>query len=170
MSIDNYILSNEYAITMTINNPLRKCQYCGLEAYTEQELELFTKAKVYLYGRRNICKSCFASLLRNGGKYHDSHITSGEKWLIKNKEHHNSSMKARITFNGKRIYVEVPPRTGVCSLCSKKGITHIHHDKYDSEHPLENTRELCRSCHIKISNEVRRQQIKNGERKGWNIP
>ncbi len=41
--------------------PLRKCRTCGLEAWTEDDLELFAKAKKNKYGRRNQCKKCFAA-------------------------------------------------------------------------------------------------------------
>lgn len=37
---------------------LRKCRECGLEAHTEEDLELFTKSKKGKYGRGNLCKGC----------------------------------------------------------------------------------------------------------------
>lgn len=37
---------------------LRKCTECGLEAHTEQELDLFKPNKKSKHGRRNICKKC----------------------------------------------------------------------------------------------------------------
>lgn len=37
---------------------LRKCLFCGLEAKTVEELELFIEAKQALYGRSNWCKKC----------------------------------------------------------------------------------------------------------------
>lgn len=61
---------------MTSAIPLRKCQFCGLEAHTEEDLEKFTKGKYYKFGWRNICKPCFAKLLGKGGLYHDSHKKS----------------------------------------------------------------------------------------------
>ena len=41
-----------------MSEPLRKCRSCGLEAYTEQDLELFVKAKDLPYGRETQCKKC----------------------------------------------------------------------------------------------------------------
>ena len=38
--------------------PLRVCLVCGLEAYTDEDLELFTKCKKSKYGRMNHCKKC----------------------------------------------------------------------------------------------------------------
>jgi len=37
---------------------LRKCRVCGLEVYTNEELELFYKDKTCKYDRDNICKKC----------------------------------------------------------------------------------------------------------------
>lgn len=37
---------------------LRKCKDCGLEAHTEEELELFVKMRSGLYGRQPWCKKC----------------------------------------------------------------------------------------------------------------
>lgn len=38
--------------------PLRKCKVCGLEAWDELDLQLFSKMKVCRYGYQNICKKC----------------------------------------------------------------------------------------------------------------
>lgn len=37
---------------------LRVCRGCGLEAHTEQDLELFKKNVSLRHGRRNFCKKC----------------------------------------------------------------------------------------------------------------
>lgn len=148
---------------MKYNLSLRKCQYCGLKAYSIEDLELFTKAKKYLYGRRNICKNCFASLLRKDGKYNKGHKEACKIWYgnEENREKHKSAMLKRITMKQEtkfiRIIMNKTPRTGFCSKCGKQGITHIHHDKYDLEHPLKNTRELCRSCHTGFHNMQRKE-------------
>jgi len=36
--------------------PLRKCRVCGLEAWTEEDLEKFVNSPKYRYGKRNLCK------------------------------------------------------------------------------------------------------------------
>lgn len=41
-----------------MSKPLRKCRVCGLEAWTEDDLESFGKSKYSRYGRRNWCKRC----------------------------------------------------------------------------------------------------------------
>lgn len=38
--------------------PLRKCYICGLEAWTESDLQLFEKDKRYSFGRKPLCKKC----------------------------------------------------------------------------------------------------------------
>lgn len=39
-----------------VSEPLRKCRVCGLEAWTEEELERFAESKTAKYGRLKICK------------------------------------------------------------------------------------------------------------------
>ncbi len=39
-----------------LKTPLRVCRVCGLEAWTEEDLKLFRKSRVHLYGYRNQCK------------------------------------------------------------------------------------------------------------------
>ncbi len=44
--------------------PLRRCRVCGLEAYIDQDLELFKKRTGYPYNRLTICKSCNSRQLK----------------------------------------------------------------------------------------------------------
>jgi len=67
------------------------------------------------------------------------------RYLAKAKE--NSAR--RIWFKTKRVYVKDCPRTGICSLCRRKGLTHLHHIQYDENEPLAHTIEVCPSCHMK---------------------
>ncbi len=55
----------------------------------------------------------------------------------------------RILFKGKRIRLYRNPRKGICQLCNKKGLTNIHHIKYDDADPLAYIIELCIPCHTK---------------------
>lgn len=41
-----------------MSKPLRKCLQCGLEAWTEEDLEKFNICKRSLYGRKNLCYKC----------------------------------------------------------------------------------------------------------------
>jgi len=38
--------------------PLRVCRECGLKAYTEEDLKLFSTSKISLHGRLLLCKKC----------------------------------------------------------------------------------------------------------------
>jgi hypothetical protein len=158
------------------NSPLRKCQYCGIEAKTESDLEKFTKAKRYLYGRRNICKPCFALMLRTGGKYHEKHVNSCANWIGKNKQRHNEVMSNRITFKGKRVYLKENPRKGICTDCGaviaekQTRQAPMHHEKYIEEKPDDCTVEICDSCHTRYHDAQRKEDIKQGKREGWNNP
>lgn len=155
---------------------LRRCQYCGLEAYEEIELEKFTKAKRYNYGRRNICKPCFAQLLRIGGKYHEGHVNSCINWFNENKQLRIEYMQKRITFKGKRIRLKKNPRIGICTNCGvlisekQSRQASMHHEHYDEKHPDDGVIELCDSCHARFHDAQRKEAIKQGKRKGWNKP
>ena len=61
------VVELEHIYNMPIYKPkehnkvaLRVCKHCKMVAYTEQELSLFLSASNYKYGKRNICKSCYA--------------------------------------------------------------------------------------------------------------
>ena len=125
--------------------PLRICKICGLEAYTELDLEKFKKDnKRYLFGREPLCKSCENARFLKGGKY----------WRVRKRGHENDDPR-RIEFLGKRIRLEENPRTNICSECGRKypeelkRQTVLHHTTYDSTNPLLHTIELCASCHVK---------------------
>jgi hypothetical protein len=54
-----------------------------------------------------------------------------------------------IHWKGKQFPLKYNPRTGFCSQCGYVGDTDLHHTSYESDDPLENTVELCKSCHTK---------------------
>ncbi len=129
--------------------PLRKCRICGLEAYTEQDLEKFTKFKRLRHGRNNLCKECHNSMRKESGKYWSTTKRLSDKW-------HAILDLNKIWFKKKRIYLNENPRTNVCSECGRrypeelKIQTSLHHNEYNENNPLTNTRELCQSCHMKL--------------------
>ena len=54
------------------------------------------------------------------------------------------------------VHIDCPIRKGICEACGRKGLTHLHHYKYefstkevrkDPELALKNVIELCYSCH-----------------------
>lgn len=86
-------------------------------------------------------------------KHHESILKLQAQWRTNNKPVIKHNSNRRITFKGERIYLKDEPRKGICSKCDKsieKGEverTVLHHLKYDPDNPLENTVELCPSCH-----------------------
>lgn len=108
---------------------LRKCKICGLEATNEIELKLFRIHKPSKYGYRNCCKKCATTI-----KYPSK----------------KEGAKKRVSIRGKRFYLPINPRIGICSTCGKNGKTVLHHTSYDEERPLAYTIELCRACHSKL--------------------
>ena len=58
----------------------------------------------------------------------------------------------RIWFKDRRIELKQNPKTHVCSLCRKQGLTHMHHLEYHYDDPIKDTIELCVSCHNKQRN------------------
>ena len=71
--------------------------------------------------------------------------------MFNKKEWNDKNNARRLRFLGKRLVLSFIPRKGKCVKCSKEGHTDIHHDIYVSCMPWAGTRELCDSCHKKVS-------------------
>jgi len=117
----------------------RKCFKCG----SSETYKKYNRNPVwyrFLKDDQFICNKCRNNLVTN------------PKWNSINSPITNPR---RIAFKGRRVHLGYNPRTGTCSRCKrsvKEGdikFTHIHHDLYDPNNPLANTRELCASCHAK---------------------
>ncbi len=106
-----------------------------------------------------LCKKCYMKLVNN------------PKWQ---KIHSKIYSPLRITFKGKRIRLKKNPRNGKCVNCENSigdefidrfgnnnltKQTHMHHEEYHDEDPLKDAKELCNSCHSKITvmNQIRRK-------------
>jgi hypothetical protein len=75
---------------------------------------------------------------------------------IENPLRNPTSQKRRVVFQDKRISLPENPRTGFCSRCGRVDLqTHMHHESYDPDNPLSGTIELCCSCHMKRSRELK---------------
>jgi hypothetical protein len=65
----------------------------------------------------------------------------------------------KILFKNRTVFVEKPPRIGVCNLCravtgqinGQSGkicrMTNMHHEEYHDENPLKDAIEACVRCH-----------------------
>ena len=114
-------------------DPNRTCVDCGLnKIYLE-------KGKYAHWRRKNdqwYCQKCFNRL-----------FTPPERIKRLNTKWNPIRNARSIRYKKRRVNVGFNPRTGVCSLCRKQGLTHIHHMKYNDENPLKDTIEICPRCH-----------------------
>ena len=94
----------------------RKCRECGLEAHTEEELELFKKNKNLPYGRATICKEC------TKGK--------SKKWYYENRAPRKEVIKNRKQRN-KEALKEYIGGTFRCENC---GFEHPTSAPFDFHH------------------------------------
>jgi hypothetical protein len=104
---------------------LRKCNECGVEAHTEEELEMFSKNSQSKYGRANICKVC-----------------QNKKWTDRSKEwkaKHRYKNRYNITLEE---YNKRMATSDHCQICgSKDNLVYDHcHDT------MEFRGVLCRQC------------------------
>jgi len=80
-------------------------------------------------------------------------------------ELHPEFQRRFFRFKNKRIYLGFKVRIDVCSKCKKSILkneirqTDLHHDIYDWNNILANTRELCSSCHSKFHHARKRSKI-----------
>lgn len=116
-----------------MSEPLRVCRVCGLEAWTEDDLEGFVKHSASSYGRENWCKECRRVFNRR-------------------------RRRESVFFRDRRVYIGVNPRLNVCSICGRSypeelsRQTDLHHQYYNPSNPLGGVVELCISCHRMVHN------------------
>ena len=70
--------------------PLRVCRDCGVEAYTEEDLELFVYDKTSKYSRQNICIKCGKEWQRKYREENHERITERQR---KYREEHPEKIK-----------------------------------------------------------------------------
>lgn len=106
----------------------------------------------YNYENQPVCQICY---------YREIHYSKYGK------ERDAKRHPRRVTFKGKRIYSKEKPRTGYCSHCPNNIFdkscrrTSMHHLKYNEKDVLENTIELCNSCHAYETWKERRKNVHN---------
>jgi uncharacterized protein (DUF983 family) len=134
---------------------LRKCKFCGLEAHTEEALDLFRPDKTMIYQRANQCKEC---LHKNGYAYsalNRDKIIKRIKERRKNNPGYYKSWKkdthAAVHMMAHR-HVEIK---GNCQICgSSKSLLRHHPDYTKATFVII----LCKSCHGKIHSKDQRPQ------------
>jgi len=119
--------------------PLRKCKHCGLEAHTEDALELFTKDKHTTNGRRNRCHSCYSEI--------------AQQYRLKNPDKIKEANKAcNSTAHAKRYGISLEEyrkriaSSDKCECCgSKENLCYDH-----CHNSMEFRGILCRRCNAAI--------------------
>lgn len=109
--------------------PLRKCRVCGLEAWTQSDLEAFSKDKNLLYGRIPLCKKC-----RNKERIYKKNNPKPKivlpylrKCVDCGLEAHTEKDLELFAPDKKRTY----GRVNWCKKCKK-----LNNDRYMKENPL----------------------------------
>ena len=134
--------------------PLRVCNFCGLEATSELELELFRKAERSKHGHANSCKSCYREQRRNGGKYFESELSQKKDY---NQTEQGKRVALKTFYNWKennhekywaqfmaRIHTELDNH---CEICNSATLLERHHPDYSKPFDI---RTLCVQCHKDI--------------------
>lgn len=115
---------------------LRKCNTCGLEAHTEEDLELFSKNKSCMYGRAPECYTCHNKRKNTYRKNNpEAYRESNMKSLCKN--------TYKITFEE---YNERMSTSDCCEICESKdnlGYDHCHDT-------MKFRGILCKSCNAAL--------------------
>jgi len=111
---------------------LRKCTQCGVEARTEEELELFNKDKRLPHGRTAKCKKCI-SIKHN-------------KWMRDNKDKLNKWRREDFKKKQDRLAEYIGGR--ICAHC---GFTHTSFVPFDFHHTDPNTKDVSISDAISRS-------------------
>lgn len=116
----------------------RLCLLCNSKrTYTRITKEGWICPCWHKYRDGHICDRCYSRIVKQPKRFH---------------------------FKNKHAYGIV--RTGICSLCGKKGKTHIHHIEYHDDDPKKDTIEVCPACHFKESVRLgQRDHIREARRK-----
>jgi hypothetical protein len=127
----------------------RKCRKCGLEAATEEELELFVKKKQGTYGRATICKECAREISKNWRNENKERAKENSKqWYSNNKERVRENYK-KWENNNKEVRKERVKRNrealkqylGGSYKCEHCGFEHSTSAPFDFHHKDPNDKE-----------------------------
>ena len=152
--------------------PLRTCKTCGLQAFSESDLEKFSKDRNSKYGRLNYCIPCYLIIERawkkrsyprlkpkyqeynkcnrakqriTEQKMRDNRNGKAPEWQIKYSRKYRK--KNPIKVKCQRMAYNLPLKDK-CELCGKSDIKLVHHHP-DYSKPLE-YQTLCCLCHSKV--------------------
>lgn len=117
---------------------LRKCNKCGTEAHTEEELESFVKCKQHTYGRRPRCKECE----REREKARRANDKEG---VLRRRQKHYAENTYKVSYE---FYLKAMASSDKCQICDATENLCYDHDheivKTDGEAAFRGV--LCNSC------------------------
>ena len=117
---------------------LRKCKHCGLEAHTENELDIFSSMSAGKYGRSLECKPCHNKRKASYRKLNpSSYRDSNQKWQCVH--------IYKITLEE---YKERMSSSDVCEICNAKDNLCYDHD----HKTMEFRGVLCKKCNKGLGN------------------
>ncbi len=121
---------------MDANVTLRKCVKCGLEAHTDDDLELFVREENCKYSRRLLCYSCNRKRVVKWGKENPEKNTKGKL----------DSRARRIYKITYEEYVKRMSTSDCCEICGVK-----EQLCYDHDHKtMEFRGVLCSKCNRSV--------------------
>lgn len=85
---------------------LRKCQDCGSEAYTKEDLKKFKKNKKLMYSRENLCLICVSKRHKNNYeklKSSEEYKEERRKYYLLNKKYIRKQVKVRLAENRQKV-------------------------------------------------------------------
>ncbi len=121
-----------------MNKALRQCK-CGVTAYTQEDLELFSLSKNCTYGRRNTCKACNSAASRKSAGYTEPKKSAPKGTYNTSKER---SIYARYGLSAKAHKELLAKALNCCEICQQSQDLVVDHD-----HLTGKVRGiLCRKC------------------------
>lgn len=116
---------------------LRKCNKCGLEAFSDSDLDLFSAHSQSKYGRQNLCKVCMAKQQRekpsSSNEYRrEWHRKKRAESSDYNDKSYFSRAKKTYGITKKEYLIMYEDQQGNCKICGKneseqKQRLHIDH-------------------------------------------
>lgn len=121
-----------------LNQVLRQCRSCGLQANNEDDLELFQKSSAATHGRNNFCKAC------DNARSKTDKAKDPEAWLKRKRDAQFKKMYGFDSDTRQRIIAEHK----YCDICGKEfDLDNNRSAHIDHSHSKKHVRGvLCNKC------------------------
>ena len=151
-----------------LNEPLRKCYTCGLEARTEEDLKLFVEEQRGKFGRRNWCLKCASEYSKDYGRKRQKKLS--QEGFFHSPEYRiyrrNKARRQKERWK-KRIIELMGGKCAVCGYSKCVAALEVHHSNpYEKEanlsvliasaswqkieQEIKKATLLCANCHREI--------------------